>query len=313
MESCQKLEISGSSLFEADGLDIEKKAAFICRSFGAGSEQYRVFLDDVNASLFGELYDLPKFVPGDIKGSAQSKKNKKRRQKINRPPLPRSPLSVQKITPRQINKTEQESVPMTPTAESTTPVQQTSPEANPSPSPPLPAPLFVEAAVNPAIQAGLELKREKPVLTKTLTQVERKRGEDSEDPERILRRTQSTFPSEQVTMDEQVALQLQSLLREKAELLKENSRLRNENAGLHELLEYATCEATEDDGQYSEQEELITKDSIRCSIIQAWHPTELICAPDSASSFGVASSSSTEEKEAHVAVSQILPGSLKFL
>jgi len=114
---------------------------------------------------------------------------------------------------------------------------------------------------------------------------------------RALRRSQSMFDdAEQSTMDEQVALQLQTLVREKAELIKENSRLKNENEGLKTLLEYATLEATAEDGEESEYE--TTKEILRHPGIQAWHPPELQ-SPTSFSSYGMlgSTSSSTEDKD----------------
>jgi len=110
-----------------------------------------------------------------------------------------------------------------------------------------------------------------------------------------LRRSQSLLvDAEQTTMDEQVAQQLQTLVREKAELIKENSRLKNENEGLKTLLEYARCEAMEEE---PEEDYELSKEVLRVSGIQAWHPPELQ-SPTSFSSCGIMGSiSSSEEKE----------------
>jgi len=297
MESRRSFDLSGGSLLTADGSEIEKHAVTICRTYGAGSEQYRVFLEDINASLLSEILDLPKFVPGDIKSSAKSKKNKKRRQRTNRPPLPKTPPP-----PPEVNKEEEtESVVELPVLQESFPPLQEALEVESE------EPVLQESF--PPVQETLEVESEKLTRTKTLSLNEVK----NEEKELPVRRTYSTLPNEQFAMDEQVALQLQSLLREKAELLKENSRLRNENSGLHELLEYATCEATEDDGECSDHEEFITKEAIRCSTIQAWHPPELLRTPDSVSSFGVRSSSSTDDKDTHPGVNQTLSGSFHYL
>lgn len=135
----------------------------------------------------------------------------------------------------------------------------------------------------------------RPVV-RSLTQTERDE-KSLKDHLRALRRSQSMFDdAEQSTMDEQVALQLQNLVREKAELIKENSRLKNENEGLKTLLEYATLEATAEDGEESEYE--TTKEILRHPGIQAWHPPELQ-SPTSFSSYCMlgSTSSSTEDKD----------------
>eukprot|EP00210_Caulerpa_lentillifera_P002541 g2438.t1 len=278
MHSWQQVGTVKTPSLNSENLDIEKQALFICRSYGAGSEQYRIFLDEINASSTDKTRELPKFVPGDIRTSTQTKKNRRRRQKTNRPPLPQTPQG-------ETNKTE-----------CSTP-ERTSPSSVDTPI----------GAEKPEVQ------NERPVMIKSRTRVSRK-TENVEERARALRRTQSTFPSEQFTMDEQVALQLQSLLREKAELLKENSRLKNENAGLHELLQYATCESTVDEGECSDYEEMAMglKDGIRYSGIQAWHPSEFY-NPDSASSIGLGSASSTDEKETQVmSVNQLIPDAFQL-
>lgn len=283
MESWQLVETAKGLFDDTEKSDIVKQAFAICRSYGAGSEQYRLFLDEASASSIGEMLDLPKFVPGDIRTSIQSKKSKKRRQKMNRPPLPKTVGTKAGLPPQQgVNKPQESEWKSS------------------------------SALVGRPEEQKLEVYNERPVFSKSRTLVQRKTEPSSEEAARTLRRTQSTLPNEQSAMDEQVALQLQSLLREKAELLKENSRLRNENAGLHELLEYATCEAAVDDGEASEQEETYIKESMRRSGIQAWHPMSFY-APDSASSIGVGSSSSTDEKETQVGgVTPTIPGSFHF-
>lgn len=95
-----------------------------------------------------------------------------------------------------------------------------------------------------------------------------------------LRRSHSELYSEQSAMDEQVANQLQNLIREKAVLSEENCRLKNENEGLKALLEYATAEAVSEE-DVDEDEDLIQNEEDDDNLIMtsevnaeisAWHP-----------------------------------------
>lgn len=247
----------------SDAFDVQTRALNLCRLYGAGSREYASFLEEVNSTLMGSMFELPKFVPGDIKNANAAKHRKKKKQR-------------HLIPPRDVN---------------TIPVVETQP---------------VKAQPLEKINEEMRQSWESTELERPFRSMQRSMTTDHRNPERNLqqnlramRRSHTTLGNaEQITMDEQVALQLQTLVREKAELIKENSRLKNENEGLKTLLEYATYEATVDDGEESDFE--TSKEVLRnYAGIQAWHPPELL-SPTSYSSYGMlGSTSSNDEKDVH--------------
>jgi len=229
----------------ADGqatLDLETRASTLCRVYGAGSTEYASFLEEVNSTLLGATLALPKFIPGDIKSAAKTRKKKKQHRR------------------KQQNEAQ---------TTQTTKLESVMEDGGTG--------MRGRQVVRSLTDGGNQTKSLKEHF-------------------RALRRSQSMFDdAEQSTMDEQVALQLQTLVREKAELIKENSRLKNENEGLKTLLEYATLEATAEDGEESDCE--TTKEILRHPGIQAWHPE--LQSPTSFSSYCMlgSTSSSTEDKD----------------
>lgn len=250
----------GSARRRDDTTDLETRAVTLCRVYGAGSPEYASFLEEVNSTLLGATLTFPKFIPGDIKNAATSKGRKKKKQHKRRSQQNEAARMATAAEGRQNGAQKLERVDE---------------EATRSHN------WETAGAKGRNVQRSLT----SPTKEKTL-----------KEHFRALRRSVSMLDdAEQSTMDEQVALQLQTLVREKAELIKENSRLKNENEGLKTLLEYATLEATADDGEESEYE---TKEVLRRPGIQAWHPPE-IQSPTSFSSYGMlgSTSSSTEDKD----------------
>lgn len=104
---------------------------------------------------------------------------------------------------------------------------------------------------------------------------ERKNNESLRRKYRTLERQHSDLTTEQDTMNEQVALQLQHLLKEKAQLVQENNKLKAENDNLHVLLEYATVAPESDEDTELVAEKMASQQQdghISLHGISAWHP-----------------------------------------
>ena len=270
-------------------MDLETRAATLCRVYGAGSTEYSAFLEDVRSTTLGAMLDLPKFVPGDVKNGGASAKQRKKK----------------KYSKRRSQETD-----VFRTTELSNAAFVAPPTANEGPNlkPVIAQPLasVEEEEDMEKRPSGMESEgwirneRKGRSMVRSYTQDPRRDRSARTDVRRLRRSQSSLDASEQITMDQQVALQLQTLVREKAELIKENSRLKNENEGLKTLLEYATCEATADDGEESDYE--MSKEVLRHPGIQAWHPPELQ-SPTSFSSYGMlgSTSSSNDDKDVPVA------------
>ncbi|GMH36399.1 hypothetical protein BSKO_04267 [Bryopsis sp. KO-2023] len=104
---------------------------------------------------------------------------------------------------------------------------------------------------------------------------ERKHNESLQRKYSRLERHHSDLTSEQDTMNEQVALQLQHLLKEKALLMEENNKLKAENDGLQVLLEYATVIPESDDDTDLVADKVASQKDAPISLheISAWHPS----------------------------------------